>query len=130
MVQSLNTSVDLKIKGISYLGLTNYGQIMVGDKSFEFYSDRNIKDYIQIPWVEIDHVVASVMFKGKWIPRFAIVTKKNGTLSFSSRNNKVLLRAINKYISSDKMVRSLSFFQVLKRGILNIFSLKKRNKKN
>ena len=41
--------------------------------------------------------MASVMFKGKWIPRFAVVTKNNGIL-LSSRDNKALLRAINKHI--------------------------------
>ena len=62
MVQSLNTKVDLTIKGISYLKLNNYGKIMVGDKAFEFYNETNIRDYIQIPWEEVDTVVASVMF--------------------------------------------------------------------
>lgn len=35
-----------------------------------------MNDYIQIPWEEVDYVIASVMFKGKYIPRFAIQTKK------------------------------------------------------
>ena len=126
MVQSLNTSIDLKIRGISYLGLTNYGDIMIGNRAFEFYGNKNIKDYIQIPWDEVDYFVASVLFKGRWIPRFAIATKKNGTFSFSSRDNKLLLRSVNKYISSDRMVRSLGFFQVLSRGIVNIFTFGSR----
>lgn len=46
MVQSLNTKVDLTIKATSYLGLTNYGKIMVGDNAFEFYNDKNVRDYI------------------------------------------------------------------------------------
>ena len=120
MAQSLNTKVDLSIKATSYLGFCSYGDVMVGDKAFEFYNEKNVRDYIQIPWEEIDYVVASVMFKGKWIPRFAIVTKKNGNFTFSSRDNKVLLRAMNKYIASDHMVRSLSFFGVIKRGIKNL----------
>ncbi len=124
MVQSLNTKVDLTIKGISYLKLNNYGKIMVGDKAFEFYNETNIRDYIQIPWEEVDSVVASVMFKGKWIPRFALITKNSGNFTFSSRNNKVLLRAVNKYIPSDKMLRSLTFFGTLKRGIKNLFRIK------
>ena len=124
MLQSLNTKVDLTIKGISYLKLNNYGKIMVGDKAFEFYNETNIRDYIQIPWEEVDSVVASVMFKGKWIPRFALITKNSGNFTFSSRNNKVLLRAINKYIPSDKMLRSLTFFGILKRGIKNLFRIK------
>jgi len=120
MVKSLNTKIDLKIKATSYLGFANYGEIMIGDKAFEFYNEKNIRDYIQIPWEEVDYVLASVMFKGKWIPRFAIVTKKNGNFTFSSRSNKTLLRAINKYIPSDRMVRSLDFFSVIKRGVKNI----------
>ena len=50
MVQSLNTKVDLTVKATSYLGLANYGEVMVGDKAFEFYNEKNIRDYIQIPW--------------------------------------------------------------------------------
>ncbi len=88
MVQSLNTKVDLTVKATSYLGLANYGEVMVGDKAFEFYNEKNIRDYIQIPWEEVNCVMASVMFKGKWIPRFAVVTKNNGNFTFSSRDNK------------------------------------------
>lgn len=117
MVQSLNTKVDLSIKATSYLGMTNYGKVLIGDRSFEFYNDRNLKDYIQIPWSEVDYVMASVMFKGKWIPRFAIYTKQNGYFTFSTRDNKATLRAINQYIPSNRLVRSLSFFQVIQRGL-------------
>lgn len=125
MAQSLNTKVDLTINATSYFGLTTYGKVMVGDKAFEFYNDRNVDDYIQIPWEEVDYVAASVMFKGKWISRFMIMTKSSGHFSFSSRDNKKVLRAINAYIDSDRLVHSLSFFDVLKRGIKNLF---KRNK--
>lgn len=125
MVQSLNRKVDLTIKATSYLGVANYGKVMVGDKAFEFYNEKNLKDYIQIPWEEIDYVMASVLFKGKWIPRFAIVTKKDGNFTFSSRDNKALLRAVNKYIPSDRLVHSLSFTQVIKRGVKAIFKRKK-----
>lgn len=76
MVESLNTKVELVIKGNSHLGLTDYGQIMVGDKGFEFYDERNVRNYIQIPWAEVDSVVVSIMFKGRWIPRYALKTKK------------------------------------------------------
>lgn len=125
MIQSLNTKVDMTIKATSYLGLTNYGKVMIGDNAFEYYNDKNSKDYIQIPWQEVDHVMASVIFKGKWIPRFAIVTKENGNFTFSTRDNKALLRTVNKYIPSDRLVRSLGFFQIIKRGVKSIFSRKK-----
>ena len=84
MAQSINTRVDVVVEATSYQGLTNYGKIMVGDKGFEFFNTRNVNDYIQIPWEEVDYVIASVMFKGKKIPRYAIQTKINGTFSFSS----------------------------------------------
>ena len=50
MVQSLNTKVDLTVNATSFMGLANYGKIMVGDKAFEFYDDQDVRKYIQIPW--------------------------------------------------------------------------------
>lgn len=121
MAQSINTKIDIVVDATSYLGINGYGKIMVGDKGFEFYDDRNVENYIQIPWSQVDYVVASILFGGKWIPRFAIETKQDGTLSFSAKKMKELLKAINKYVDSDHMVRSLSFFQVIKRGVKSIF---------
>lgn len=63
MVQSINTKVDLVIEGTSHMGLTDYGKIMIGDKGFEFFNDRDVRKNIQIPWTEVDLVIASVMFK-------------------------------------------------------------------
>lgn len=121
MVQSINTKVDLVIDAASHMGLTDYGKIMIGDKGFEFYNDRDARKFIQIPWEEVDIVIASVIFKGKWIPRYAIQTKRNGTYTFSSKDPKKVLRAIRVYVDPDRMVRSLSFFEVLKRSFKNIF---------
>ncbi|MDF0479004.1 DUF956 family protein [Vagococcus sp. PNs007] len=125
MVQSINTKVDLVIDATSFTGLTDYGKIMVGDKGFEFYNDRDKRKFIQIPWEEVDLVLASVMFKGKWIPRYAIQTKKNGTYTFSSKQPKKVLRAIREYVDSDRMVHSLSFMDVVKRGFKSIGKKKK-----
>ncbi|MGP5430462.1 DUF956 family protein [Enterococcus malodoratus] len=121
MVQSLNTKIDLVVNATSYQGLTDYGKIMIGDKGFEFYNERDANKFIQIPWEEVDYVIASVMFKGKKIPRYAIQTKKNGTFSFSSKKPKEVLRAIREYVDPSHMVRSLGFFDVIKRGIIQIF---------
>lgn len=121
MAQSINTKVDLVMKGTSYHGLTTYGEIMIGDKGFEFYNGHNVDDNVQIPWEEIDYVTASVLFKGKYIPRYAIHTKSNGFFSFASREPKKVLRAINKYIPSEKLLRSLTVFDVLKRKIKSSF---------
>ena len=40
-----------------------HGDIMVGDKAFEFYNHRNTEDYIQIPWTEIDKVRAQMFLE-------------------------------------------------------------------
>ncbi|CAM4246788.1 DUF956 family protein [Bacillus paramycoides] len=127
MVQSINTKVDLVIDATSFMGLADYGEIMIGDKGFEFYNSRDTRKFIQIPWEEVDHVIASVMFKGKWIPRYAIETKRNGTFTFSSKDPKKVLRTIREYVNPNHMVRSLSFFDVIKRSFKSM-SKKKWNK--
>ena len=62
MVQSINTKVELVQKGTSFAGMTDYGQIMIGDKGFEFFNERNVEKFIQIPWKEIEYVIVSVIF--------------------------------------------------------------------
>ncbi|OCA83148.1 hypothetical protein A8F94_18660 [Bacillus sp. FJAT-27225] len=121
MVQSINTKVDLVIDATSHLGLPEYGKIMIGDKGFEFYNSRDTRKFIQIPWEETDYVIASVMFKGKWIPRYAIQTKKNGMYTFSSKDPKKVLRIVREYIDPTRIVKSLSFFDVIKRGLKSTF---------
>lgn len=128
MVQSINTKSDLVVKGTSHLGLTDYGQIMIGDKGFEFFADKNLKNFIQIPWEELDVVIVSVIFNGRWIPRFALRTKKNGTYSFSAQDPKAVLRAIRVYVGPEKIVKSLTFFQVIGRGIKNLFRFGRKKK--
>ena len=120
MVQSLNSKVNLVKDGTSFTGLNEYGKIMIGDNAFEFYSDRDPKKFIQIPWEEVDYIVASVMLRGKWIPRFALKTKKSGTYTFSAKDPKKVLRAIREYVDPSKMVRSLGFFGVLKNSFVSI----------
>ncbi len=117
MVQSLNTKVDLVVDATSFAGLADYGKIMIGDKGFEFYNSRDYRKFIQIPWEEVDYIIASVILKGKWIPRYAIKTKKNGTYTFSSKETKKVLRAMRKYVDPNHMVKSLSFFDVVKRAV-------------
>ena len=108
MAQSQNTKVDLTIPATMFVGLTTTGSMMVGDKALEYYNERNVEDYIQIPWDQIDHVAASVMFGGRLIPRFAIFTKQNGHYAFSTRNNHATLRAIRDHVGNEKVVRSLA----------------------
>jgi hypothetical protein len=121
MAQSINTRADLVTKATSFMGMSEYGKIMVGDRGFEFFDDRNVENFVQIPWEDIDIVIASLMFGGRWIPRFAIKTKKNGTYSFAAKKPHVLLREIRKHVAPEKMVRSLGVVDVVKRGVSSIF---------
>jgi len=121
MIQSLNTKVDLVIDATALTGFTEYGKIMIGDKGFEFYNSRDSRKYIQIPWEEVDSVIASILLKGKWIPRYAIKTKKNATYIFSSKEPKKVLRAVRNYVDPSHMVNSLSFFDVIKRSLKSRF---------
>ena len=74
---------------------------------------------------EVDYISAGVLFN-KWIDRFVIFTKRNGHYSFSARNNKELLRAMRKYVSEDRMYKSLSFFQVIGRGFKALLHIGKK----
>ncbi len=126
MVQSINTKVDLTIDATAFTGLTDYGKIMIGDKGFEFFNSRDVRKFIQIPWEEVDQVIVSVMLKGKWIPRYAIKTKQNGTYTFSSKKPKDALRAIRVYVDPANMTPSISFFDVIKSAFQNIIHRRKK----
>lgn len=123
MAQSQNTKVDFTIPATSMMGMTTYGNVMIGDNAFEFYNEKNVQDFIQIPWKEIDRIEASVLFN-KQISRFVIFTKEGMHFTFSTRDNKQTLREVRKYVSEDRLLRSLSFFDVIKRGIKRIFKRK------
>ena len=123
MAQSMNSSVDLTIRATSFHGMGVYGHIMVGDKAFEFYNEKNLQDYIQIPWEEVDRVAAEVLFGGRVIPRFAVITKQNGNFSFSTRDNKKTLRAVREYVPEDRLVRSETFFGVIRAGLRRLFQV-------
>ena len=98
MAQSQNSTVDLATPATCLMGLTSHGNVMVGNKAFEYYNERNPEDYIQIPWDEVDYIAAEVLRGTKKITRFAIFTKDNGHFTFSTRDDKETLRAVRKYV--------------------------------
>ncbi|MDO4848796.1 MAG: DUF956 family protein [Coriobacteriia bacterium] len=122
MAQSQNTKVEYTSKASSLNGLTAYGDVMVGDRAFEFYNGRNPEDFIQIPWDQVDHVAAEVL-PGKKIARFAVFTKENGHFAFSTRDNKATLRAMGAHVPADKLQRSPSLLDVLKAGVRSLSHL-------
>ena len=118
MAISMNTSVEYSSKATFLQGFTTYGDVMVGDKAFEFYNEKNKEDFVQIPWEEIDYIVADVAFGGRWIPRFEVQTRHNGNFRFSAgKNTKPLLRACREHVPADHMTRALTAVQKLSRGI-------------
>ncbi|WP_064590997.1 DUF956 family protein [Streptobacillus moniliformis] len=112
MIESLSSKIDLTINASFFSGITSYGKVLVGDKSFEYYNDRNVNDYIQIPWEEVEYIAAQVFFK-RWITRFVIFTKRNGKFSFSTKDNKKTLKVVSNYIDKSKMVKSKTFLEVI-----------------
>src|SRR3712207_6494711 len=114
MVKSLNTKMDLTNKATWYREGPFYGNIMVGDKAFEFYNETKLNDYIQIPWEEITYVVVDMYFNGMYIPRFEIRTKNNGKFRFSARDNRSTLRAIKTHIPRESLRKAVSFTEMMK----------------
>nr|WP_317358238.1 DUF956 family protein [uncultured Tyzzerella sp.] len=115
MIQSLNSKVDFVVDATYYNTFHSYGKIMIGNESFEFYNNFNPKKCIQIKWENIDKIIATVKFKGKWIPRFSIITKDNNVYYFSCKQPLQLLKIMRNYIDSEKMTRSLTIFDSIKR---------------
>ena len=124
-VQPLNGSVDLQVKATSFLGIASYGVLTIGNAGIEYRNDTNKSDFIQIPWGEVDHVSAPVMFKGRYLPRFTVTTRHDGEFAFSTRDNKEALRAMRPYVGEDSLVRAssltTSIAQSLKRILGNLF---------
>ena len=56
MVQSQNTKIDFKAKANYLGGLTSRGDLLVGNKAIEYYNEKNVRDFIQIPYTEIKMV--------------------------------------------------------------------------
>jgi len=126
VAQSLNTKVDYNGKAIAYLGFPQYGQIMIGDRAFEFFDDRDVEKNMQFPWKSIKVVEGDVTksFKGEYqIGRQFYVVFANGQkVRFSSKDSGKILRIIRQYIGNDRVVKS-------KRFTSTITSIFKRRKK-
>ena len=84
------------------------------DEKLAIDDEKNVRDFIQIPYTEIKMVTASVIFNKK-ITRFAIHTKTSGDFIFNSPENKAILRALNKYLPDDKLRRSLTVWDYVKK---------------
>ena len=125
MAISKNTKVLFNTKGNLLSGMlgNKNGDILVGDKAFEFYNSRNQEDYIQIPWEEIKLVRAQIFFNDKYIRGFFVDTKSAGTFNFVVKNAGKTLKTMRDFIGNEKIVRNKPLF-----SIKNLFSRKKSEK--
>lgn len=123
MAQSLNSTVELKTTGVSYLGMGGkVGKFLLGNKGLEFYSNANVEDYIQIPWENIEKIGANVS-RNKVSRHFEVFTDK-GKFLFASKDSGKILKVARQHIGNDKIVRMLTLVQVLMKK-LTIFVKKK-----
>ena len=60
LVERLNQNIEFSNKATAFHGLDTYGYIMVGEKGIEYYNERTLQDYIQIPWEEVALIIAAV----------------------------------------------------------------------
>lgn len=122
MAISMNSKVIFSTKANSLSGIfgNKNGNILIGNKAFEFYNARNPEDYIQIPWEEIEKVRAQLFFKDRYIRGFFIDTKNSGTYNFVVSEAGKSLKIMRDFIGNEKIVRSKPVL-----SLKNLF--KKRN---
>ncbi|MDR3240978.1 MAG: DUF956 family protein [Lactobacillaceae bacterium] len=125
MAQSLNTVAELTAPGIMYVGLgPKYGKILVGDKAFEFFNDRNVEEYIQIPWDYIVVVYASV--HGRRIDRRFKIQTQRGTFDFSSKEVGKVLKNMREHLGDEKVLRMPSMAKKFKNSFIGVSELVKK----
>ncbi len=112
MAQSQNKKVLLQTTGVSYLSMGgNVGKFLVGDVAFEFYNDRNVEDYIQIPWTSIDKIGANV--SGKKVSRHFEIFTDSGKFLFASKDSGKILKIAREKVGNDKVVKLPTLWQTL-----------------
>lgn len=122
MAISKNTKVLFNTKANLLSGMigNKRGDILVGDRAFEFYNEKNPEDYLQIPWEEIIRVRAQLFFRDKYIRGFFVDTKSVGTFNFVVKNAGKTLKTMRDFLGNEKIVRNKPVF-----SIKNLF--KKKN---
>ena len=123
MAQSLNKVIDIQTTGTSYLSIQGkVGKFLVGDQALEFYSDRNIEDYIQIPWSSVNQIGANVF--GRKVSRHFEVFTDQGKFLFASKDSGAILKIAREKIGNNKVVKLPTLLQVIGKKIKNLFAKK------
>ena len=98
------------------------GKFLVGDHALEFYSDRNVEDYIQIPWSSINQIGANV--SGRKVSRHFEVFTDQGKFLFASKDSGKILKIAREKLGNDKVVKLPTLVQIIGRKIKNLFAKK------
>ena len=109
MVESINTRADFTTETVAYLGFPKYGQLMMGDKGMEFFSDRNVADNMTFPWNSILRVEGDISRSGKVRRQFYIVLQNQVKIRFSSKNAGKILSLFRNQLGDERVVRATSF---------------------
>lgn len=111
MVQSINTKVELTTTGVSYLATlgSKVGKFLIGDKGIEFFNDKNVADYIQIPWQSVNQIGANVS-KRKIGRHFEVFTDQ-GKFLFASKDSGKILKIARTYIGNENVVKLPTLLQ-------------------
>lgn len=121
MAQSRNKKVLLQTTGVSYLAALGgkVGKFLIGETALEFYNDKNVEDYIQIPWSSIQQIGANVTSK-KISRHFEIFTNQ-GKFLFASKDSGKILKIARQQLGDDKVVKLPTLIQ----KIASLFKKKK-----
>lgn len=120
-MQSINDKIDLTAKATLYLGTTQYGHIQIGEHGFEFFNQQRNRNFIQLPWSEIETVVVEVSLIGKRVSRFTVIERSHMQYVFLTKDAKKVLRGMRNYIGADRLVHAPSLLHTLKRKYIDPF---------
>ena len=77
----------------------------------EFYSDRNIEDYIQIPWSSVNQIGANV--SGRKVSRHFEIFTDQGKFLFASKDSGAILKIAREKLGNDKVVKLPTLIQTI-----------------
>ncbi len=105
-MKPLNTRLDYIIK--AQLSDGKSGDILIGDKGLEFYTDRSAGSCIQIPWNRIERVRVVTLHE---IVAVIHIDCDTSVLSLFSKDNISLLKCMRRYLDRGRFIQEKTFAQ-------------------
>lgn len=106
-MKRLNREIELSVRANSmYVSvMPKTGVLAIGENGVEFQADS--QGYIQIPWKEIVHVEAQLMFFDKYV-RGCFIETKSGTFNFVVSKGKLVLQTMAKHLPNSMFTKHRS----------------------